>query len=45
MEILEGLLETQREFRSTLISNDEIDLIHEPWATELQQQRGVADGI
>ncbi|MDR5819143.1 DNA phosphorothioation system sulfurtransferase DndC [Caballeronia sp. LZ043] len=44
MEILERLLETQRVFGETLISMDEIDLIHQIWAEELRQQRGVADG-
>ncbi len=44
MQILERLLETQCAFGETLISKDEIDLIHQIWANELKQQRGIVDG-
>lgn len=37
-EILERLLATQTEFGGRLIAEDEVDLIHRIWATELQQE-------
>jgi len=37
-EILERLLATQAEFGGRLIAEDEVDLIHRIWATELQQE-------
>ncbi|RAR66995.1 DNA sulfur modification protein DndC [Paraburkholderia unamae] len=43
-EILDRLLATQAEFDSPLISQAELDLIHEIWAKELQQDTGVGDG-
>lgn len=42
--ILERLLEVQREFGDPLISDTELDLIYQHWTTELQQQKGLADG-
>ena len=41
-EILERLLAVQAEFGARLISPDEVDLIHRIWATELQQEEGLA---
>jgi len=43
-EILDYLLRIQEEFGDPLISNNEIDLIHEIWARELQVEKGVAGG-
>lgn len=42
--ILERLLNVQREFGDQLISSEELDLIYQHWASELQQERGLADG-
>lgn len=42
-EILDRLLEVQKEFGSQLISQDEIDLIHKIWAAELQQEERLAN--
>lgn len=39
-EILERLLVVQRDFGDSLISQAEIDLIHETWAKELREQGG-----
>ncbi|KLU22991.1 sulfurtransferase [Caballeronia mineralivorans PML1(12)] len=44
-EILEKLLSTQTEFGSKLISDAELDLIHEIWAKDLQQETGAANGL
>lgn len=41
-EILERLLAVQAEFGGRLISNEEVDLIHRIWATELQQEERLA---
>lgn len=42
--ILERLLEVQKEFGESLISDGELDLIYQHWTTELQQEKGLADG-
>jgi DNA sulfur modification protein DndC len=42
--ILERLLEVQAEFGDQLISEAELDLIYQHWTTELQQEKGLADG-
>lgn len=42
--ILERLLKVQEEFGDRLISDDELDLIYQHWTTELQQEKGLADG-
>lgn len=42
--ILEALLKVQDEFGDTLISERELDLIYQHWTTELQQEKGLADG-
>ena len=42
-EILERLLRVQSEFGDRLISDDELDLIHKTWATELQQVESLAN--
>lgn len=42
--ILERLLKVQEEFGDCLISDEERDLIYQHWATELQQQKALADG-
>jgi DNA sulfur modification protein DndC len=42
-EILERLLAVQAEFGGHLISNDELELIHKTWATELQQEESLAN--
>ncbi len=42
-EILEKLLEAQAQFGGQLISNEELDIIHKIWATELQNEGSVAD--
>jgi DNA sulfur modification protein DndC len=41
-EILDGLLKVQEEFGATLITTEEIDLIHKVWATDLQQEESLA---
>jgi len=41
--ILERLLYTQKAFGGPLISDAELDLIYQHWATELQQSKGLAD--
>ncbi len=41
-EILEGLLKVQEEFGATLITTEEIDLIHKVWATDLQTEESLA---
>lgn len=43
-EILENLMKVQSEFGKELISQDEIELIHQIWAMELQKDLGVANG-
>ncbi|WP_373924985.1 DNA phosphorothioation system sulfurtransferase DndC [Duganella vulcania] len=43
MEILERLLAVQAEFGGCLITEDEQDLIHKIWATELQQEERLAN--
>lgn len=42
-EILAELLRVQAEFGSPLISEEEIDLIHKIWATELQQEEAIVN--
>ena len=42
--ILEALLKVQDELGDTLISERELDLIYQHWTTELQQEKGLADG-
>jgi DNA sulfur modification protein DndC len=42
-EILERLLAVQSEFGGRLISDDELELIHKTWATELQQEESLAN--
>jgi len=42
-EILERLLATQTEFGGTLITTNEVDLIHKIWSLELQQEEGLAN--
>ncbi|MGK5007207.1 DNA phosphorothioation system sulfurtransferase DndC [Janthinobacterium sp. LB2P70] len=42
--ILERLIAVQDEFGDVLISDKELDLIYQNWTTELQQQKGSADG-
>lgn len=42
-EILKRLLEVQEEFGGRLIANDELELIHKIWATELQQEASLAN--
>lgn len=42
-EILDKLLDVQEEFGGQLITQDEIDLIHKIWATELQQEDRLAN--
>ena len=42
-EILERLLEVQAEFGGTLITNEELDLIHKTWSTDLQQDERLAN--
>lgn len=44
-EILDRLLDTQKQFGSALISDAELDLIHEIWAKDLQQDTGAAYGL
>jgi DNA sulfur modification protein DndC len=43
-EILDNLLRVQDEFGDQLISPEELNLIHDIWATELQKEMGVANG-
>lgn len=43
-EILTKLLEVQDQFGDQLISQEELNLIHQIWATELQEDKGVANG-
>ncbi|WP_084068895.1 DNA phosphorothioation system sulfurtransferase DndC [Paraburkholderia heleia] len=42
-EILDRLLLVQSEFGGRLISDDELELIHKTWATELQQEESLAN--
>jgi len=42
--ILERLIKVQDEFGDCLISEEELDLIYQHWTTELQQEKGLADG-
>ncbi len=42
-EILERLRETEKEFGDRLITNEEIELIHKIWATELQIKESLAN--
>ncbi len=42
-EILERLQETEKQFGGRLISDEEIELIHRIWASELQNEEGVAN--
>jgi DNA sulfur modification protein DndC len=42
-EILERLLAVQAEFGGRLISDEELELIHKTWATELQQEESLAN--
>lgn len=42
-EILAELLRVQTEFGSPLISEEEINLIHKIWATELQQEEAIVN--
>jgi len=42
--ILETLLKVQEEFGEVLILEAELDLIYQHWTTELQQEKGLADG-
>lgn len=42
-EILSELLRVQAEFGSPLISEEEINLIHKIWATELQQEEAIVN--
>ncbi|MGR8933860.1 MAG: DNA phosphorothioation system sulfurtransferase DndC [Gammaproteobacteria bacterium] len=43
-QILEYLFKVQAEFGDKLISDKELDLIYQHWTTELQQEKGLADG-
>ena len=36
-------LEVQAEFGGTLITNEELDLIHKTWSTDLQQDERLAN--
>ncbi len=42
--MLEKRLKVQEEFGEKLISERELDLIYQHWSTELQQEKGLADG-
>lgn len=42
--ILEKLLKVQEEYGQELITEGELDLIYQHWTTELQQEKGTADG-
>lgn len=42
-EILDELLKVQKQFGGQLITEDEVNLIHKIWATELQQEERLAD--
>lgn len=43
-QILEYLLRVQKEFGAPLITDAELDLIYQFWTTDLQQEKGLADG-
>lgn len=43
-QILDYLLRVQDEFGDRLISDAELDLIYQFWTTDLQQEKGLADG-
>lgn len=43
-EILRRLMEVQNIFGENLITAEELDLIYQNWASELQQERGASDG-
>jgi len=43
-EILKRLLQVQERFGAELISNEELELIYQTWATELQQETGAGNG-
>ncbi len=43
-EILERLLKAQEESGDKLITDEELDLIYQNWAQELQNEKGVANG-
>ncbi|MBU1001902.1 MAG: DNA phosphorothioation system sulfurtransferase DndC [Proteobacteria bacterium] len=43
-QILDRLLLVQKAYGHQLISAEEIDLIHQHWATELQEEKGLANG-
>ncbi|WP_295134278.1 hypothetical protein [uncultured Reyranella sp.] len=43
-EILKRLLQVQEKFGAELISNEELELIYQTWATELQQETGAGNG-
>lgn len=43
-QILDYLLRVQEEFGDKLISDAELDLIYQHWTSELQQEKGLADG-
>lgn len=43
-EILVRLLKAQKEFGDNLITDDELDLIYQNWAQELQQQKALGNG-
>lgn len=42
--ILERLLAVQKEFGDPLITEAELDLIYQHWNSDIQQERGLADG-
>lgn len=42
-EILERLLDVQKEFGAPLITNEEVDLIHKLWAEDLQTEERLAN--
>ena len=42
--VLGKLLATQEAFGGKLISDEELDLIYQHWNTDLQQEKGLADG-
>lgn len=42
--ILERLFKVQEEFGDRLVTEEELDLIYQHWTTELQQEKGLADG-
>lgn len=43
-EILDKLLNVQKEFEGQLISQEELDLIYQHWTLELQQEKRTEDG-